>query len=414
MAFYVYGINYRTAPIALREQMALAHGKLAEPLGNLLLQDSVSEAMILSTCHRCELYTVASSPISLKNWLHVKHDTVTTSFKPFVYEYYEEKAMAHLLRVACGLDSLALGESQILGQLKQAFQEAKKINAIGPFLGHLVEAVFSQAKKIRHYTGINEYPVSIASTAVKLVKKVYPELASSSVLLLGAGETAELVAHHLQEQGVGQLIIANRTRLHAENLVRLFGGKEISLEEIPLYLPTVDAVIATTASPTPLLEMEVVKEAMKKKSNSSLLLVDVGMPRNIASEVGDIPQVHLFNVDDLQSIAQEGLEGRQKAAKQAEQFIDLWVQQYEQQLKGIHFINTIKSFRERVTEMQQREVHHALRALSQGDDPANVLSRMAQTITKKMMHYPTIQLRRASQTGNMDLLKIAKQLFDVE
>ncbi len=413
MALHVYGINYRTAPIQMREHMAIAHEKLAEPLANLLMQPSVSEAMILATCNRCELYTITDSPVPIKDWLNIKHSPNTEDFSHFVYEYYGEQAMRHLLRVACGLDSLALGESQILGQLKKAFNTAKQSNAIGPYLGHLVENVLANAKKIRRHTGINEHTTSIASTAVSLAKNIFTDFSGLTVLLIGAGETAELVAHHFHEQGVKHIITANRTLRHAQGLAKKFSGKGISLMELPAYLSQVDIVISTTASPQPVLNKLMVQEALASRDQRPMYIIDIAMPRDVEPAVAELPGVHLFNVDDLQGIAQEGLQERRHAAEKAEHLIDAWLQQYQQQLDGKAFIETIKSFRQRVEDMRSTEVRKALQLLKSGNDPEHVLLTMANTITKKMMHYPTIQLRRASQTGNTDLLDVAKQLFDV-
>ncbi len=414
MPLHVYGINYRTAPIELREHMALAHEKLAEPLANLLTQPGVSEAMILATCNRCELYTITQTPISIKNWIDIKHILPEKAIAKVSYEHCDEEAMRHLLRVACGLDSMALGESQILGQLKNAFVEAKQYSAIGPCLGHLIENVLATAKKIRQQTEINSHTTSIASTAVNLAKSIFSDFTPLSVLLIGAGETAELAAHHFFEQGVKHIITANRSLHRATRLVDKFSGQSIALGDIPDYLPKVDIVISTTASPQPILSKDMVQRVLKSARQRPTYIIDIAMPRDVEPEVAELDDVYLYNIDDLQTIAAEGLQERRLAAEKAELIIDAWLQQYQQQLHGKAFIDTIKHFRQRVDDMKQVEVDKALSLLQAGNSPEEVLSTMAKAITNKMMHYPTIQLRRASQTGKTDLLNVAKQLFDVE
>jgi len=370
--------------------------------------------MILATCNRCELYTVSELPERVKDWLGIKHILSNDDFTEFTYEHSGAAAMRHMLRVACGLDSMALGESQILGQFKNAFVEAKQFNAIGPHLGHLIENVLANAKKIRQQTVICEHTTSVASTAVSLAKCIYADFSALQVLLIGAGETAELAAHHFFEQGVAKIITANRTLGNAESLAQKFSGQSISLGDIPSYLEQVDIIITTTASPTPILNKGMMKRAVKSGRKRPMYIIDIAMPRDVEPDVAELNGVYLYNIDDLQHIAQEGLKERQLAAEKAEHIIEAWLQQYQKTFHGKAFVETIKSFRQRVEDLKEQEVAKALKQLAAGQEPELVLNTMAKALTNKLMHYPTIQLRRAQKTGQTNILDIAKHLFDLE
>ena len=319
-----------------------------------------------------------------------------------------------MLRVASGLDSLVLGEPQILGQMKQAFTTAHEAGTVGQLLNRLFQHTFSVAKQVRTDTAIGASPVSVAFAAVSLAKQIFSDLSRHTALLIGAGETIELVARHLHESGIGRIIVANRTVERAHNLAAEFGGYAIALPEIPNHLAEADIVISSTASPLPILGKGAVESALKVRKHRPMLMVDIAVPRDIEAEVRDLEDVYLYTVDDLQSIIDEGLRSRQEAALQAEEIIDVQVGHFMGWLKSLESVDLIRRYRNSAEQQRDQVVEAALRQLQQGRAPDEVLRELGRQLTNKLMHTPCSQMKQAGYDGRTELLDAARELFNLK
>lgn len=319
MALIAVGVNHKTAPVSIRERVSFAPERLADALKELTSTPEVSEAAILSTCNRTELvcYSNSSETDTIIDWFEHYHKLNTQEVRPYIYIYPDQLAVRHVLRVASGLDSLILGEPQILGQIKDAYSKAEQAGTIGKLLNRLFQHTFSVAKQVRTDTAIGSSPVSVAFAAVSLAKQIFSNMEERTALLIGAGETIELAARHLHASGIGRIIIANRTVEKAHALAQEFGGYAIALKEIPNHLAEADIVISSTASQLPILGKGAAERAIKQRKHRPMLMIDIAVPRDIESEVGELEDIYLYTVDDLQEIIQEGLKSRQEAAIQA-------------------------------------------------------------------------------------------------
>ena len=332
MTLLALGINHKTATVAVRERVAFTPAQMESALGELRHIPQVQEAAVLSTCNRTELYCVteASGERVILDWLSHFHGLPVDDLTSCAYHYLDNDAARHLMRVAVGLDSMVLGEPQILGQLKEAYQSARQARGLGGELELLFQHTFSVAKQVRTRTGIGQNPVSVAYAAVSLASRIFDDFGRSRALLIGAGETIELVARHLREAGVREMIVANRTRERAELLAGEFNAEAISLNEIPTALERSDIVISSTAAPLPILGKGMAERALKKRRHRPIFMVDIAVPRDIEPEVGDLDDVFLYTVDDLHEVIQENRRHRQAAADQAESLIEhgvgVWLQ----------------------------------------------------------------------------------------
>ena len=304
MAFLALGINHKTASVAVRERVAFTPEKLVEALRELCRLTPSREAAILSTCNRSELYLEqdALAVDEVLAWLADFHPLNVAELRDCAYVHADEAAVRHMMRVACGLDSLVLGEPQILGQMKSAYAVAREAGTVGPLLGRLFQATFSTAKTVRTDTAIGENPVSVAFAAVSLAKQIFADLHRSQALLIGAGETITLVARHLYEQGVKRIVVANRTLERASQLAEQFGAHAVLLSEIPNELVNSDIVISSTASQLPILGKGAVERALKQRRYKPIFMVDIAVPRDIEPEVGNLDDVYLYTVDDLHEV----------------------------------------------------------------------------------------------------------------
>lgn len=415
MPIFAFGINHKTAPVEIREQVAFTPERLPEALQQLVEQGSVSEAAILSTCNRTELYCGMSDDNTgqVLSWFHNFHSLSKEEVEPFFYAHPEKDAIQHMLRVASGLDSLVLGEPQILGQMKQAYSSANNAKTVGPLLNRLFQHTFSVAKQVRSDTAIGASPVSVAFAAVSLSKQIFSGFENHTALLIGAGETIELVARHLHENGIGRLIIANRTVEKAHVLASELGGYAIALSELPDHLAEADIVISSTASQLPILGKGAVESALKKRKHKPMLMVDIAVPRDIETEVGDLNDVYLYTVDDLKEIIDEGLKSRQEAAQQAEEIIDNQVTHFLGWMRSLDAVDAIREFRESGEEMRDQAADTALRQLQSGKDPEQVVQELARQLTNRLLHTPCEQMREAGYNGRIELLDAASQLFQL-
>ncbi|MDX1251325.1 MAG: glutamyl-tRNA reductase [Gammaproteobacteria bacterium] len=416
MRLLAVGINHKTAPVDIRERVAFAPHRLPEALHDLQTRSDVAEAAILSTCNRTELVCCAKgdSDDNIVEWLGDYHHLRSEDVAPYVYLHPEQDAVRHLLRVASGLDSLILGEPQILGQMKTAYAAAMQAGTVGTTLGRLFQHTFSVAKQVRTDTAIGSSPVSVAFAAVSLAKQIFGELAGYTVLLIGAGETIELAARHLHENGIGRMIIANRTLEKAHVLASEFNGYAIELGEIPTHLAEADIIISSTASPLPILGKGAVERAIKARKHRPMLMVDIAVPRDIEPEVGELRDVYLYTVDDLQEIIQEGLKSRQEAAKQAEEIIDVQVAHFMGWLKSLEAVSTIRAYREQAERVRDDELEKARRLLARGASAEEVLQQLARGLTNKLVHAPSAHMKQAGFEGRFDLLDAARELFDLK
>ncbi|WP_163934270.1 glutamyl-tRNA reductase [Paraferrimonas sp. SM1919] len=400
MSLIAIGINHKTASVDLREKLAFSPDVLKQAHQSLASQSSTGEAVVLSTCNRTEIYSNASSLDQLINWLEEFHGVPRTLIEPCLYGYEDLDAVKHLMRVGCGLDSLVLGEPQILGQLKQAFALAKDCGTMGQTLDRLFQRTFSVAKRVRTETAIGAQAVSVAFAAVSMAKHIFDNLADTQVLLVGAGETIELVARHLAEQGVTNIVVANRTIARAQNMAEEFGAKAVSLEAIPEHLSQADIVISSTASPLPIIGKGMVETALKARRHRPMLLVDIAVPRDIEAEVAELDDAYLYTVDDLQGIVEKNMASRKEAAAQAEEIAQEQAGEFMTWLNSLANLDNIRDYRKYSNQIKDEVLERALNKLNQGASSEQVLIELANKLTNRLIHAPTAALAEASRQGD--------------
>lgn len=415
MSIIALGLNHRTAPIEVRERVAFAPERLKEALRELLSLPKVHEGAIVSTCNRTEVYAevLASGEEELLHWFPRVHGLKLEEVQPYLYLHQEGEAVRHLLRVSCGLDSLVLGEPQILGQIKAAYAQAGEARAVGPVLNRMFQHAFAVAKQVRTDTAIGASPISVAFAAVSLARQIFGDFASKTALLIGAGETIELAARHLHGQGIGRMIVANRTFERAHALAEPLGGYAISLHELVEHLHEADMIITATASPLPILGKGAVESALKKRKRRPMFMVDIAVPRDIEPEVGTLEDVYLYTVDDLEQVIDENRRSRQEAALQAEEIIDAQVAHFLDWLRMQGSAEIIRELRKSAERMRDELLERALRELGHGDAPEEVVRHLAHALTNKLLHAPTIALRGACQAGQLETIETARLLFDL-
>jgi glutamyl-tRNA reductase len=415
MSIYALGVNHKSAPLSLRERLSFGPDILAEALAALAGQDDIQEAVILSTCNRTEIYCASQNGCDgLIDWLAHFHGIERASLAPHLYCHRDEDAVSHLLRVAGGLDSMVLGEPQILGQVKSAFAAAQEAGTIRKLLGRLFQHCFAVAKQIRTDTAIGSSPVSVAFAAVSLARQIFADLSQQTALLIGAGETIELAARHLSQHGIGRILVANRTLERAHNLAMEFDGYALALTELPNHLAEADIVISSTASPLPVLGKGTVESALKKRKHKPMFMVDIAVPRDIEAEVAELPDVYLYSVDDLQEVIQENLRSRQEAAEQAQEIIDLQTREFSGWLRSLDAVEVILDYRNHAEQMRDQVLRRALRMLDNGKPADEALRYLAHTLTNKLLHAPSANLRQAGFEGQQEVLQAANNLLQIK
>jgi glutamyl-tRNA reductase len=410
MPIIACGINHKTASVELREKAVFLPDKLSLYLQDLVNNENIQEAVLLSTCNRSELYCHTEDAEQVVEWFSRQHQIAAKELQSAWYCYQDQQAVEHIMQVACGLDSMVLGEPQILGQMKEAFSEACAAGSVGPQFNRLFQQVFSVAKEVRTNTAVGACPVSIASAALNLAKQVSSKpLNEANVLLIGAGDTIQLVLRHLQTQAVKKIIIANRNPDNAAELAKRFSCDSISLTELPQVLTDADIVISATGSPTP-----IVTQSMLTLRYKPIFIIDIAVPRDVDARVAELEQVQLYSIDDLKNIIQHNLRGREHAAEKAQLVIKersqefiIWVQTLDQ------VAMTIRAYRSQIEDLCHTELSKALRQLQRGDDPVQVLASFAHALTNKLLHNPSVQLRQAGVEGRFELLQLAQQLFAI-
>lgn len=408
MTLLTCGLNHKTAPIAVREQVAITPHEHATYLDMAIEQPAIHEVAIVSTCNRTEMYCETDDARHVLTWLAERYPT---DLRRHIYVRRRENAIRHMMRVACGLDSMALGETQILGQIKTAYHLACEKGTIGKQLGALFQSVFAVSKRVRTQTMIGVNSISIACTAVDLVKRIFADLSSVSALLIGAGETTELTARYLQQQGVNHFIIANRTLDNISFLINQFNGKGILIGEIPQYLPSVDIVVSATASSLPILGKGMLERVVKQRKHRPLVLIDLAVPRDIEPEANQLSDVFLYNIDDLQTVVANNLNERQDAARQAETIIEAEIIKYSHWQRSLRTIDTLRQYRKQLTTLGDAELQRALQALQNGKQPEDIMQELTHRLLQKVMHQPSVRLRKAGSDNRDDLLKVIRYLF---
>jgi glutamyl-tRNA reductase len=415
MKILVLGLNHKTAPVEIRERVTFGPDIIAGALRGLTARPEVAEAVILSTCNRTEVYCVlgADGEAPVRAWLSAFHGLSEDRLSPYLYAHIGLDAVRHLMLVASGLDSMVLGEPQILGQVKTAFTSAEACGCNGKLLGRLFQHCFSVAKQVRTDTAIGHSPVSVAFAAVSLARQIFSDLAAQTTLLIGAGETIELAARHLHQHGIGRIVVANRTVERAHAVATQFDGFAIALTEIVNHLPEADIVISSTASPLPVLGKGAVERALKKRRHRPMLMIDLAVPRDIEPEVAALSDVYLYTVDDLQGVVDEGLRSRREAALQAREIVDFHAGEFMAWLRSLDAVNLIQGFRQGAEQARDEVLTRALHQLQSGKPAEEVLGFLAHTLTNKLLHTPSARLRQAGREGNIQLLDAANEIFQL-
>ncbi|WP_154139420.1 glutamyl-tRNA reductase [Photobacterium damselae] len=416
MTLLALGINHKTATVDLREKVAFSPEKLTRALQELELHPEVTSGVIVSTCNRTEVYCdiSQSGPGVIIDWLTNFHQITAEELMPSLYFYEEQAAARHLMRVACGLDSLVLGEPQILGQVKQSYSDAKDNDAVQGTLEKLFQKTFTVAKRVRTETDIGGNAVSVAFAACTLARQIFESLHGVSVLLVGAGETIELVARHIVEQGCSSLIVANRTRERAEKFSTEFGAEVIGLEQIPEHLHRADIVISSTASPLPIIGKGMVENALKARRHQPMLLVDIAVPRDIEAEVGELNDAYLYSVDDLHSIVEKNREQRKVAAIQAEAIVSEESAAFMSWLRSLEAVDSIRQYRHHAEEIKGELLTRSLQAIASGANPEKVLAELSNKLTNRLIHAPTKAMQQAAHNGDPDKLAVIRETLGLD
>ncbi|WP_191600624.1 glutamyl-tRNA reductase [Marinomonas algicola] len=416
MPLVTVGINHKTAPVSIRERVAFAPEKMYDALGALVHHELAKEAVIVSTCNRTELYCSVENDGKVNKiveWLSEYHSVPLDELRKFCYTHHEDDSIRHIMRVASGLDSLVLGEPQILGQVKSAFAVSQEGKYIGSNLQTLFQKTFSIAKQVRTDTTIGENPVSIAFASVSLAQRIFADVKKSTALLIGAGQTIELVAKHLKESGIKRIIVANRTLARAQILAEEMGAEAILLSDLSEYLPLADIVISSTASQLPIIGKGVVEKAIAKRRRKPMLLIDIAVPRDIEPEVEEIQDIYLYTVDDLHSVIQENQKARLDAAKEAEVIIDDGVVAFRKSIESRKVSDIIVNYRQQAESTKQLELAKAIKSLEAGQTPEQVLQKLAHSLMNKLINSPTQYLRVAGANEDQYALDIATQVLGI-
>ena len=433
MSLLLVGINHTTASIGLREKVAFPPEIIAAALRDLSARPAVEEVVIVSTCNRTEVYLVFGQHDEdpqcsslhrnrllvdrrefVVQWLSRYHRLEATDLQQCTYFCGDDEVVRHLMQVACGLDSMILGEPQILGQIKSAYAMSRDLEVVGAGLGRAFEEAFSIAKQVRTDTAIGENPVSVAYAAVTLAERIFSDLSTLSVLLIGAGRTVELVARHLLDKGVTRMVVANRTLDHALEIAHRCDARGTLLSDIPRQLVAADVVVSSTNSQLPLLGKGAVERALKQRRHKPMLLVDLAVPRDIEPEVGQIADAYLYSIDDISGVIEDSQKSRAEAAAQAESIIDRGMEEYRKRVLARGAVDTLRRFREQAHEIREQELKKARRALQKGETPGMVLENLARTLTNKLIHSPSVQMKQASSEGKQEVLELVQDLYGLD
>ena len=414
MSLLVLGINHKSAPLEIREKVAFTESSLQQALVEGCAESQASELVVLSTCNRTEIFAAYDNEVSsqaLGHWVAEFHGLTWADISPYCYQYYDLEVVRHLTRVGAGLDSMIIGEPQILGQIKAAYSAAQKNHSVGSQLNQLFDSCFTIVKQIRTETAIGVNPDSVAYAAVSLSKRIFSRLDRSNALLIGAGETIELVARHLREMGIAQITIANRTVSRSQALAEEVGARSVPLDAISEELAGADIVISSTAAPIAILGKGAVESALKRRKRKPIFMVDIAVPRDIEPEVAELSDVYLYTVDDLKDIVDENKRSRESEAQHAEQYVDQGVANFAKKQLEYRAVDTVKALRNHGEQLRQTEVEKAVKQLARGVDPEEVVATMARALTNKLLHAPSANLKKVSASGRDDVIPLVDELF---
>ena len=410
MQLFTLGINHQTAPVAMRERVAFAAERTQSALSELVRRKPVREAAILSTCNRTEIYCAAGEPGQALDWLADYHALDCGDLKPYVVTFPQGDAVRHAFRVAAGLDSMVLGEPQILGQMKDAVRAAEAAGTLGTLLSKLFQRSFAVAKEVRSNTAIGANVVSMAAAAVRLAERIFPDIAEQQVLFIGAGAMVELTATHFAGRHPRSISFANRTLERAEHLAQRFSGRALMLREMPDQLHDFDIIVSCTASSLPILGKGTMERAIRQRRHRPVFMVDLAVPRDIEPEVGELDDIFLYTVDDLADLVREGMDARQSAVAQAEAIIESQVGNFLHWMKAREAVPLIRQLRESAEDARRNEVERAARLLSRGDDPKAVLEALSHGLTNKLLHAPTQALNQSDE-GDEGFRELVARLY---
>ncbi len=413
MQLYVIGVNHTTAPVQIREHVAFNSEHLGSALRELTQHDA-TEAAILSTCNRTELYCSTDNPAKPLHWLSQYHKLEASSIAPYIYTFPQPEAVKHAFRVASGLDSMVLGEAQILGQFKQSIKIAQDAGTLGTLLHKLFQRTFEVAKEVRTNTDIGANSISMAAAAVKLAQRIFGDIHQQKVLFIGAGEMIELCADHFTAQKPKSMTIANRSLERGSDLAEKIGGQAILLNDLPDRFAEFDIVITSTASQLPIVGLGMVERAIKARRHRPVFMVDLAVPRDIEPEVAQLDDVFLYTVDDLAQVVNDGMVNRQEAAINAEMIVSARVEHFMQWLAKRDTVPTIKALRDQAEATRQTELTKALKLIQKGESPEKALETLSNALTNKFLHAPSHALNQAHGDEHAKLENILKQLYQIK
>jgi len=425
MPVSILGINHKTAPVDMREKVAFSPDGMSESLLSLKTDAKLDEVAIISTCNRMEIIfrsennhqteaSIAEKSKQVATWLANYHQFDVTQLQDYTYCHSGEKAISHIMSVACGLDSMVLGEPQILGQVKDAYGYATHAGTLGLYLNRLFQQTFTLAKQVRTETQIGESAVSVAYAAVTLAKRIFADFSKINALFIGAGETIELAARHLSRQGVTQMNVANRTVERAQNLASEFNATAYGLSALPDLVKQADIIISSTASPVPIIGKGLMEVAIKQRKHRPIFMVDLAVPRDIESQVAKLRDVYLYTVDDMQDVINENLKVREEAANEAKDIISLHGKKYLSWLQSLSTISLLKEFRSQFDEVKGAEVSRSLSKLKANENPEKVFTEFANRLAQKFMHSPSKSIRLAGENNEQHKLEILADAFDLK
>jgi len=415
MPLQILGLNHNTAPVEIREQVAYAGDEVARALERLMALEGVDEALLLSTCNRTEFYLVGhdGGRERLEEWLHDDR-RLGDDFRQSVFTLDDEEAIRHIFRVACGLDSMVLGEPQILGQLKDAFRHAQEARTLGSNLSRLFQHTFAVAKKIRTDTEIGASPVSVASAAVHLAQQFFAGFKKHTALLVGAGVTIELVAKHLVSHEIGRLFVANRSVDRARDLAKQFGGFALPLSEIEGTLPEADILITSTAASEPVVRAEQIAKAIKARKRKPMFACDIAVPRDIEASAGDLADFYLYTIDDLDKVILKGQGNREAAAIEAHRLLDEEIRRYAAIERSKQVAPIISTLRETNEEVRRQVAQQALKRMRKGESAEDAIEFATAALMKKILHKPSVALRKAGEAADEQTIEAARKLFGLD
>lgn len=415
MALVTLGLSHHRAPVEARERLAFIESDLSSSLERLRALPGVDEAAILSTCNRTEIMAVTSldEESRLIEWWRREREAPSGLIEKYLYTHRDLGSVVHSLRVASGLDSLVVGEPQILGQMKQSYSLANDTHSLGPVLGRLFQHAFAVAKLVRSQTQIGAHPVSVAYAALQMARRIFADMKNQTALLVGAGEMMQLVGRHLHQHGVGRIIVANRSLERAEKLAREVHGYAISLDDLPNYLPDADLVVSSTAAKGYLIDKTAMQRVVRSRRRKPVFMIDLAVPRDIDPAIDALEDIYLYTIDDLRAVIADNMKLRAEAARQAEVLVQSQAQEFTRWLESRDAGATIQELRARARAARDEVLEKARKRLAAGQSPEEVMAFLADTLSNKILHAPSQALRRADAVEQALMLNAARRLFDL-